>query len=127
MTSKIIRLSSLISSSASLAAESLSLGHVIAVPTDTIYGITCLVQHSAAVDRLYSIKVKIVLKKNITLMYKCNAFAGEKWQQTYCNLCGRNRRNLQMGECDSVETVNRGSVTRTGTKIYPSVVICDQT
>jgi len=56
MTSKIIRLSSLISSSASLAAESLSLGHVIAVPTDTIYGITCLVQHSTAVDRLYSIK-----------------------------------------------------------------------
>ena len=61
MTSKIIRLSSLISSSASLAAESLSLGHVIAVPTDTIYGITCLVQHSAAVDRLYSIKVTLIL------------------------------------------------------------------
>ena len=31
-------------------------GNVIAVPTDTIYGITCLVQHSQAVNRLYSIK-----------------------------------------------------------------------
>ena len=34
----------------------ISLGHVIAVPTDTIYGISCLVQHQTAVDRLYSIK-----------------------------------------------------------------------
>ena len=29
---------------------------MIAVPTDTIYGISCLVQHQSAVDRLYSIK-----------------------------------------------------------------------
>ena len=73
-SSKIIQLGQKITSSASLAAESLSAGieeifeknidndndiiagNVIAVPTDTIYGITCLVQHSQAVNRLYSIK-----------------------------------------------------------------------
>ena len=75
-SSKIIQLGQKITSSAALAAESLSAGierdlweeywydndndiitgNVIAVPTDTIYGITCLVQHSQAVNRLYSIK-----------------------------------------------------------------------
>lgn len=38
------------------ATESLLSGKVIAVPTDTIYGITALVQNSEAVDRMYNIK-----------------------------------------------------------------------
>ena len=40
-----------------VAAEVLQGGGVVAVPTDTIYGLACLVQHPAAVDRLYTIKV----------------------------------------------------------------------
>ena len=55
---KIVRLGNLVSSAASLAADPLASGAVIAVPTDTIYGLACLVQHSAAVERLYSIKVR---------------------------------------------------------------------
>ena len=77
-TTKILRLGSLVTSTAaSLAAESLASGAVIAVPTDTIYGLACLVQvtlivivivivnvivikHSAAVERLYTIKVSVI-------------------------------------------------------------------
>ena len=88
-TTKILRLSSIVTSAAaslapvnikeaaSLAAESLASGAVIAVPTDTIYGLACLVQvtlivivivivnvivikHSAAVERLYTIKVSVI-------------------------------------------------------------------
>ena len=55
---KIVRLGNLVSSADSLAADTLASGAVIAVPTDTIYGLACLVQHSAAVERLYSIKVR---------------------------------------------------------------------
>merc|ERR1712172_61699 len=44
------------SAASSLAAESLATGAVIAVPTDTIYGLACLVQHTTAVERLYTIK-----------------------------------------------------------------------
>lgn len=39
-----------------LAATSLLNGNIIAVPTDTIYGIAGLAQDSAAVERLYNIK-----------------------------------------------------------------------
>ena len=61
-TTKILRLGSVVTSAASsLAAESLATGAVIAVPTDTIYGLACLVQHSAAVERLYTIKVLCLL------------------------------------------------------------------
>ena len=61
-TTKILRLGSLVTSAASsLAAESLATGAVIAVPTDTIYGLACLVQHTTAVERLYTIKVLCLL------------------------------------------------------------------
>ena len=43
-------------STASTAAKELSAGQVIALPTDTIYGLACLVQHRDAVNQLYSIK-----------------------------------------------------------------------
>ncbi|XP_045196415.2 threonylcarbamoyl-AMP synthase-like [Mercenaria mercenaria] len=39
-----------------LAAESLLNGHIIAVPTDTIYGIAGLAQNSDAIGRIYNIK-----------------------------------------------------------------------
>ena len=39
-----------------MATDSLQSGKVIAVPTDTIYGIAALVQNSEAVDRMYNIK-----------------------------------------------------------------------
>lgn len=38
------------------AAEALLSGEIVAVPTDTIYGIAALVQNTSAVERLYSIK-----------------------------------------------------------------------
>ena len=38
------------------AAESLSHGNIIAVPTDTIYGVAGLAQNSEAIDKLYNIK-----------------------------------------------------------------------
>merc|ERR1712183_569665 len=57
MSSKVRRLSSsLLSSAVNLAGERLLAGGVLAVPTDTIYGLTCLVQHQAAVESLYNIK-----------------------------------------------------------------------
>merc|ERR1712183_751694 len=56
MSSKVRRLSSsLLSSAVNLAGERLLAGGVLAVPTDTIYGLTCLVQHQAAVESLYNI------------------------------------------------------------------------
>ena len=36
---------------ASLAAERLEAGGLVALPTDTVYGLACLVQHGEAVDR----------------------------------------------------------------------------
>ena len=36
---------------ASLAAERLVAGGLVALPTDTVYGLACLVQHGQAVDR----------------------------------------------------------------------------
>ena len=39
-----------------LAASQISLGKLIAVPTDTIYGLACLVQNESAVQDLYDIK-----------------------------------------------------------------------
>ena len=40
----------------SIAVKSLKAGNVIAVPTDTIYGVAGLAQNSEAVDKLYQIK-----------------------------------------------------------------------
>jgi len=45
-----------IPSAAGLAASALLGGHVIGVPTDTIYGLAALVQNQEAVDNLYTIK-----------------------------------------------------------------------
>lgn len=36
--------------------KSLKEGNVIAVPTDTIYGLACLAQNSAAIKKIYDIK-----------------------------------------------------------------------
>lgn len=41
---------------AKLAASKIATGNVIAVPTDTIYGLACLVQNGSAIRDLYSIK-----------------------------------------------------------------------
>ncbi len=42
--------------SINLAVTLLKKGEVIAVPTDTIYGIACLAQNSAALNKIYEIK-----------------------------------------------------------------------
>ena len=104
-TTKILRLGSLVTSTAaSLAAESLASGAVIAVPTDTIYGLACLVQvtlivivivivivimiqHSAAVERLYTIKVSVTFIVNIKI--KVNILSGKKCQEAHRDLCSR--------------------------------------
>ena len=44
------------SAAAKVAAEALRGGEVIAVPTDTIYGIAALVQNKDALEKLYTIK-----------------------------------------------------------------------
>jgi len=41
---------------ARIAAEDLKSGDIVAVPTDTIYGVACLVQIRPAVDKLYALK-----------------------------------------------------------------------
>ena len=46
-------------SPAKRAADILKSGGVIAVPTDTIYGLAALVQNAGAVKKLYDIKVKL--------------------------------------------------------------------
>ena len=43
-------------SAVKVASEALAAGEVIAVPTDTIYGIAALVQNKQAVEKLYKIK-----------------------------------------------------------------------
>jgi len=43
-------------SAATIAASDLKLGNIVAVPTDTIYGVACLVQIPEAVDKLYALK-----------------------------------------------------------------------
>lgn len=46
----------------SMAAESLMKGNIIAIPTDTIYGVAGLSQNSDAVNRLYNIKSRDLSK-----------------------------------------------------------------
>ncbi|KAK1795075.1 hypothetical protein P4O66_010255 [Electrophorus voltai] len=43
-------------------AKALKDGNVVAVPTDTIYGLACLAQNSAAIEKLYNIKGRNVNK-----------------------------------------------------------------
>ena len=55
----VVRLSDLkLKSAAIFAANFLSEGHVIAIPTDTVYGVAGLVQDKGAVQKLYKIKGK---------------------------------------------------------------------
>ena len=59
MTNKIVKIGRVIgktTAAAKTAAEALAAGEVIAVPTDTIYGIAALVQNKKAVEKLYTIK-----------------------------------------------------------------------
>merc|ERR1712025_1190774 len=59
MTNKIVKIGKLVgktTSAVKVAAEALAAGEVIAVPTDTIYGIAALVQNKQAVEKLYKIK-----------------------------------------------------------------------
>lgn len=46
----------LIDGAVELAVSFLEQGHVIAVPTDTIYGIACLAQNNTGIQKLYDIK-----------------------------------------------------------------------
>jgi tRNA A37 threonylcarbamoyladenosine synthetase subunit TsaC/SUA5/YrdC len=45
-----------------MAVDSLRKGSVIAVPTDTIYGIAGLAQNNEAIDRIYNIKNRVCTK-----------------------------------------------------------------
>ena len=59
MTDKIVKIGRMFGKTtavAKTAAEALAAGEVIAVPTDTIYGIAALVQSKKAVEKLYTIK-----------------------------------------------------------------------
>ena len=38
------------------AAEAIASGHIIAIPTDTVYGLACSPYNRAAIDRIYAIK-----------------------------------------------------------------------
>jgi len=65
MTNKVVKISRLAgktSAAAKIAADALAIGEVIAVPTDTIYGIAALVQNEDAVEKLYTIKKRNPLK-----------------------------------------------------------------
>ena len=48
--------------SSALALEIIQNGGVVAVPTDTVYGIACAVNHPAAIRQLYAIKERDALK-----------------------------------------------------------------
>ena len=59
MTDKIVKIGRMFGKTtavAKTASEALAAGEVIAVPTDTIYGIAALVQSKKAVEKLYTIK-----------------------------------------------------------------------
>lgn len=53
-------------SSVEQALESLRLGGVVAFPTDTIYGISCLAQNTDGIRQLYEIKRRD-LKKPVAI------------------------------------------------------------
>ncbi|KAM9310404.1 threonylcarbamoyl-AMP synthase [Pholidichthys leucotaenia] len=59
------------------SVKALKEGHVIAVPTDTIYGLACLAQNSEAIRKIYDIKGRNGLKPlaisvgEIPDVYKC--------------------------------------------------------
>ena len=53
---KVCFLISVLGAALETAVDSLEKGSVIAVPTDTIYGITGLAQNNEAVNRIYNIK-----------------------------------------------------------------------
>jgi L-threonylcarbamoyladenylate synthase len=48
--------------SAEIAREVLLAGGVIAIPTDTVYGIACLVNKRESIQRLYAIKERELIK-----------------------------------------------------------------
>jgi L-threonylcarbamoyladenylate synthase len=48
--------------SAEIAREVLLAGGVIAIPTDTVYGIACLVKKRESIQRLYAIKERELMK-----------------------------------------------------------------
>ncbi|ESN90150.1 hypothetical protein HELRODRAFT_182753 [Helobdella robusta] len=52
------------------AVKSLQKGHIIAIPTDTIYGLACLAQNNVAIDKLYTIKSR-QLNKPISISVGC--------------------------------------------------------
>jgi L-threonylcarbamoyladenylate synthase len=53
--------------SISLAASLLREGRVIAIPTDTVYGLVCLPEFPEAIERIYALKGRPKDKKLITL------------------------------------------------------------
>ena len=53
--------------SISLAASLLKKGEVIAIPTDTVYGLVCLPEFPEAIERIYTLKGRPKDKKLITL------------------------------------------------------------
>ncbi|MBP9841463.1 MAG: L-threonylcarbamoyladenylate synthase [Simkaniaceae bacterium] len=53
--------------SISLAINLLENGHVIAIPTDTVYGLVCLPKFLDAIDKIYELKGRPKEKKLITL------------------------------------------------------------
>ena len=57
LTTNVVRLSDVkLVPAAKLAADCLTEGKVIALPTDTVYGVAALVQSKEAVQKLYDIK-----------------------------------------------------------------------
>lgn len=57
LTTNVVRLSDVkLVPAAKLAADCLTEGKVIALPTDTVYGVAALVQNKEAVQKLYDIK-----------------------------------------------------------------------
>jgi tRNA A37 threonylcarbamoyladenosine synthetase subunit TsaC/SUA5/YrdC len=70
ISSPVVRLSDLKLNPASvLAAKVLLQGKVIALPTDTIYGIAALVQSKEAVQKLYTIKGQKSFYREVCLSF----------------------------------------------------------
>lgn len=89
VASKLVSIANLgVERAVSLACEILLRGGVIALPTDTIYGVAALAKQQASVERLYSIKRRD-LQKPLAI---CVGRIDEIYE--YCNVPGNVERRL---------------------------------
>ncbi|KAF1743091.1 hypothetical protein MXB_2602 [Myxobolus squamalis] len=81
-----------------LAVESLKKGGVVSIPTDTLYGLCCLISKNFSIDRIYAIKSR--LRNNPIAI--CVSDVSEIYKYTDCTLPEISLRKLLPGKATLV-------------------------